>query len=69
MDVHIRKEHRKGIRTSRNWVRFDASAGAATLCGAPVTDKDLTVKSARAKGNAGWVTCQKCLTELERLAR
>lgn len=57
-DNHVRKILQRGSR------RLMGSRGVSgTLCGAPMTDRDITPQDARAdfrKGSWEWLSCEKC---------
>lgn len=59
---HVRKPWRRGFRTTSSGHTFRAKDPTPeTLCGAEVTDRDLTVRDAKAKDAGDWIECQECL--------
>ena len=68
---HIRKQNPRRRRTSRNWVALEGyeTEQAATLCGAPCTDKDATIYQAGCKTWYGHVKCGKCLAVLRAMKK
>lgn len=67
MTPHIRKPlPRKG---GNSWYRdtTDYSQFVATLCGEPVSDKDIDIRTARTKTfrASGWPVCKRCMEALD----
>ena len=58
---HIRIPFRRALRTTRNWAVVQ-DAEPRTLCGAPVTDTDISYNTAGTKKfrASGWPVCTEC---------
>lgn len=66
--THVRKPNRTPKRNSRNWaVLMNGETKAATLCGADVTDRDMTLRDAKTKKHFGSIECPECRAIVERL--
>ncbi len=46
--------------------RLHRSVTAETMCGAPVTDKDMTLRDAFAALKAGWNVCPACVARVQK---
>lgn len=63
MTTHIRKS--TGARwRDRRILAIRNAVTAATLCGDPITDKDMTPADARKAIPAGWALCPRCVSIL-----
>lgn len=58
---HIRNHFRRTLRTSRTWT-VTRDPRQTTLCGAPVTDGDISYNTAGTKKfrASGWPVCAEC---------
>lgn len=63
---HIRAKTYRARRTTHNWtVARQLDAAPRTVCGAPVTDRDLTLRDATTKAGLEWPVCPACRAATE----